>query len=70
MSSTIVAACDGPKALLASSIPLNGECRNIRIEASKWCRITALSLNTYDLQLYRLPILLNSADFLASQIQG
>jgi len=23
MSSTVVAACDGPKALLASSIPLN-----------------------------------------------
>jgi hypothetical protein len=70
MSSTVVAACDGPKSLLASSIPLNEEWRNIRDEASKWYITTAFTLNTYDLQLYRLPILLNSADFLASPRQG
>jgi hypothetical protein len=70
MSSTVVAACDGPKALLASSIPLNEEWRNIRDEASKWYITTAFTLNTYDLQFYRLPILLNSADFLASPRQG
>ncbi|MEI4861523.1 hypothetical protein Q8G41_28450, partial [Klebsiella pneumoniae] len=42
MGTTVVAACDGPKSLLASSIP--------------------------DLQLYRLPILLNGADLKSTPI--
>jgi hypothetical protein len=69
MGTTVVAACDGSKSLLASSIPLknkkqtsepNIQIRNDNAEPSiQWV--------TYDLQLDCLPILLNSADFLASQ---